>query len=289
MGRFMVLAVLGCTAFAQSPLSADSKPATASGEQASVYTATSILPDLPPLPQGKATVIGGAIRNLDLVRDQLTVYVFGGHDMKVLFDERTQVYRDGVHASLRDLQNGNHVSLETVLDGTTIFARSIHMLTQLSEGECQGQVLNYNPGNGELIVRDILSREPIKLRVPANTAIVREGQAASSSANLGPGTLVSVKFQPDNSGHGVASRIAILANPGTSFVFSGNVAFLDMHSGLLVLIDPRDNRRYEILFDPAQSPINRNVHEGTNVSVTTDFDGIHYSARVVTMNPASGK
>jgi hypothetical protein len=194
-----------------------------------------------------------------------------------------------VHASLRDLQNGNHVSLETVLDGTTIFARSIHMLTQLSEGECQGQVLNYNPGNGELIVRDILSREPIKLRVPANTAIVREGQAASSSANLGPGTLVSVKFQPDNSGHGVASRIAILANPGTSFVFSGNVAFLDMHSGLLVLIDPRDNRRYEILFDPAQSPINRNVHEGTNVSVTADFDGSHYSARVVTMNPASGK
>jgi hypothetical protein len=209
--------------------------------------------------------------------------------MRILFDERTQVYRDGMHVSLHDLQNGEHVSLETVLDGTTIFARSIHMLTQLAEGECQGQVLNYTSDTGELIVRDVLSREPIKLRVLADATIVREGQAASSAANLGPGTLVAVKFHPDNSGHGVATRIAILAAPGTAFVFSGNVAFLDMHSGLLILVDPRDNKRYEISFDPARSPVSRNVHEGTDVSVTADFDGTHYSARAVTMNTVSGK
>ena len=137
------------------------------------------------MPQGKSTVIGGAIRGVDRVRDQFTLNVFGGRTLKVLFDERTQVYRDGLKGALRDLRAGDHVSVETVLDGTTVFARSIHLLSVLPEGECQGQVLNYDPGDRELTVRDVLSREPVELRVPAGTAIVRQGQAASASADIG--------------------------------------------------------------------------------------------------------
>jgi hypothetical protein len=60
MGRFLVLAVLGSAAFAQSPLSVDSKPANASGEQtANIYAASSTLPDLPPLPQGRLRLLEG--------------------------------------------------------------------------------------------------------------------------------------------------------------------------------------------------------------------------------------
>ena len=58
--------------------------------------------------------------------------------MKILYDERTQVYRDGVKAPLSDLHAQDHASIQTVLDGTKIFALSIHMLSKAPEGECPG-------------------------------------------------------------------------------------------------------------------------------------------------------
>ena len=251
-------------------------------------------PGLPPLPSGRSTVIGGAIRGVDRVRDQFTLNVFGGRTLKVLFDARTQVYRDGLKGALRDLRAGDHISVETVLEGTSVFARSIHLLSALPEGECQGQVLNYDPVSRELTVRDVLSREPVKLRVPAGTVFVRQGQAASASMDVGSselskGTLVSVKFHSDNNGQGVVSQIAILATPGTAFVFVGNVVFLDLHSGLLALVDPRDERRYEVFFDSARFPMSREIHEGADVTLTADFDGSRYVARAITINPPSGQ
>jgi hypothetical protein len=98
-----------------------------------------------------------------------------------------------------------------------------------------------------------------------------------------------VKFQSDNRGHGVASQIAILATPGTTFVFVGNVVFLDLHSGLLALIDPRDSKRYDVSFDSARFPMSRDLHEGMDVTLTADFDGSRYVASAITINPTSGK
>jgi hypothetical protein len=292
MDRFLALAILSGVAFAQLSSSAGAQEPPAQ-PASRLESALGGLPDLPPMPQGKSTVIGGAIREVDRVRDQLTLNVFGGRALKLFFDERTQVYRDGLRTPLRDLRPGDHVSVETVLDGTTVFARSIHMLSRMPEGECQGQVLNYNPGDGELTVRDVLSREPIKLRVPAGTAVVRQGQAASSagvrSTDLATGALISVKFQSDSKGHGVASQISVLATPGTAFVFAGNVTFLDLHSGLLVLVDPRDDKRYEIFFHSARFPMSRDLHEGADVIVTADFDGARYVASAITVNSAPDK
>lgn len=293
MDRFLTVAILSSVAFVQLSSSAAAQDPAAQ-PASRLESALGGLPDLPPMPKGKSTVIGGAIREVDHVRDQLTVNIFGGRALKLLFDERTQAYRDGLRTPLRDLRPGDHVSVETVLDGTTVFARSIHMLSRLPEGECQGQVLNYNPGDGELTVRDVLSREPIKLRVPAGAAVVRQGQAASSSTGLGSadlatGTLISVKFQSDSKGHGVVSQISVLATPGTAFVFVGNVAFLDLHSGLLVLVDPRDDKRYEIFFHSARFPMSRDLHEGADVVVTADFDGARYVASAITVNSASAK
>ena len=290
MGRFLIVAVLSGMALAQSPSPADLKSADVPGNQiASKLEGPAVfLPDLPAMPRGKSTVIGGAIREVDGVRDQLTLNIFGGHSMKVLFDERTQVYRDGQKASLRDLRAGDHVSVETMLDGTTVFARSIHMLSHLPEGECQGQVLSYDRGNGELLVRDSLSPEPIKLHVSSATTIVRQGQE-SSSGELREGALISIHFQADSTGKNVASNIAVLATPGSAFVFSGNVVFLDLHTGMLALVDPRDDKHYEISFDPARLRLGRDVHEGTAVTVTANFDGARYSASAVTVNPSPGK
>src|SRR5579863_3285059 len=125
MGRFLVVAILGSVAFAQSVSSAGSNPAPDQGAQASseLKRKSEGPADLPPGPRGNSTVIGGAIRGVDLVRDQFTLNVFGGRTMKVLFDQRTQVYRDGAKTAPRDLRIGEHVSVETMLDGTAVFAR----------------------------------------------------------------------------------------------------------------------------------------------------------------------
>ena len=283
MVRFLALII--CSIMAMTQLSFAAKPDQNAGVQAGSGSEIA-LGSLPPAPRGESTVIGGTIRGLDPVRDQFTLRVFGGGPMKILFDERTQVYRDGVKTHLRDLRPGDHASVETVPDGTNVFASSIHMLSQTPEGECQGQVLNYNPRTGELTVRDALTREPLKLQVPAGTAVVRAGGGGASSARLGPadlvtGTLISAKFDSDNAGHGIASRIAILASPGSSFVFNGNVAFLDLHTGQMVLVDSRDGRSYSISFDSARLPMSRQIHEGKNITVTADFDGARYQASAI--------
>ena len=290
MGRFFAVVVLGCMAIAQFSF-ADGKPQQKAVNPAAATpeNAPGALPALPPPPSGRSTVIGGAIRNVDPVRDQLTLKVFGGQTMKIIFDERTRFYRDGVRTPLRDLGPDNHASVETVLDGTDIFARSIHTLSRSPEGESQGQVLSYNPGTGELTVSAGLAHEPIQLRVLAGTSIVRVGQAASGSAvsgvsDLVKGALVSVQFTSSNNGRGIARQISVIAIPGSSFVFSGNITFLDMHAHVLALVDPRDGKNYQIFFDPARFPDSHNLHLGTHVRVTANFDGSHYTAGTITIH-----
>ena len=295
MHRLMFVAALTSIALAQVP-SVDSKSAQDPGERPAFRQkeAGADPSDLPPMPKGKSTVIGGMIRGVDHVRDQFILNIFGGKTMKVLFDQRTQVYRDGVRTPLRDLRAGDHVSVETSLDGTAVFARSIHMLSQSPQGECEGQVLKYSPGDGELTVRDVLSGEPIRLRVPAGTVVVRRGDEGSSSAepairDLAAGDLVSVKFQSDNKGHGIAKQIVVLAARGATFVFVGNVVSLDLHSGLLVLVNPQDNKRYEVFLDFAGFPMSRDLHEGSDLAVSANFDGTRYVATGVTINSTPDK
>lgn len=247
-----------------------------------------LAPDLPAMPRGKTTVIGGSIRNVDHLRDELTLNIYGGHPLKVFFDERTRIFRNGQAASLDDLRPGERVSVETLLDGDDVFARSIHSLTQSVDGQCHGQVLSFDPASRELLVRDGLAPKPIRVQVPAGTTIVGEGQQKASASSLARGALVAVTFRPDGNGRAVANQISILATPGSAFVFSGIVSFLDVHRGVMVLVDPRDQSRYEISFDP-RSPVRGSLHEGVGVTVTAGFNGEQYAARQITVDSTSGK
>ena len=238
---------------------------------------------LPDPPKGKSTVEGGTIRSVDPVRDQLILNVYGTKPMKILFDERTQVYRDGVKAPLSDLHAQDHASVQTVLDGTKIFALSIHMLSQAPEGQAQGQVVSYDAGTGLLRLTAALSGQPITLHVPAGTSVVGVGQVTVASPAAGlqelvKGTLVAVKFGSSNNGRGVARQISILATPGSSFVFTGSVVSLDLAANRLVLLDPKDEQRYSIVFDRSRFPMSRDLHIGTRLRVTASFDGSHYVA-----------
>jgi hypothetical protein len=267
----------------KSAQSANPQPVLAS-EDASVK-----LPALPNSPQGQSTIMGGTIRNLDPVRDQFRLKAFGQKPMTILYDERTQVYLDGKNISMNDLRPTDNASVQTVLDGTTVFALSIHLLSRSPEGEYQGQVLDFNSDTRELTLSATSSRDRVKLLVSRNTPILRVGQGdfasvPSGSSDLVKGTVVLLTFESDDEGRDIATRISILAIPGSVFVFSGNLSSLDIHLGLLTLVDPSDGTRHQISFDSSELPTSHTLREGENVRVTTTFDGFRYIASAIVVD-----
>lgn len=244
---------------------------------------------LPPLPPGKTTILGGEIRSFDPVRDQFSLQIYGQRPMKILFDERTQVYRDGVRIPVRDLGPEEHASVQTTLDGASVFAVSIHILSGSPEGECDGRVLKYDRETGELTVASSMSPEPVRLFVPASASIARLGEPEfiaepSGLSDLVEGSLVSAWFESGTAHRNVATQIKVLAVPGAAFEFSGNVSYLDMHSGIMVLVDPRDEKSYQIVFDAARIPTSQRLRLGTNATVTAIYDGARYAASAITVN-----
>jgi hypothetical protein len=284
MERILAVAVLGSVALLQVPASgAQSQAVAASNPVIKSGTPSGNLPAMPQAPGGKSTIMGGDIRNVDSLRDQFSLNVYGQRPIRILFDERTRVYRDGKSIPLLELASADHASVQTVLDGTKVFALSIHILSQSPEGECQGKLLRYNSASGELTLDSSLTHEAIKLLAPSGTPIVRVGQGTFTSGNSGtpdlvPGTIVTVKFAPDGHGRDVASQIEVFAVPGSTFVFAGTVSSLDLHTGSMVVVDPRDEKSYLIFFDSARAPKSQDLHTGQQVRVSAIYNGEHYVA-----------
>lgn len=243
----------------------------------------SLLPDLPSLPPAKASLIGGTIDKLDRVRDEITVRVFGGGKMKIFFDTRTHIYEGGGQGATSDLHRGDRVYVDTILDGSTVFAKTIRLKTTASTGESEGIVTSYRADRGELAIRDVLSPRPLKIRVTPETRIIH-GDHPGSASELASGTLVSVKFGPQQDGRDAAREVSVLAIPGGSFTFAGRVTGLDLRLGLLVLTSSTDNKTYEIYFDPAVVGADDNLRQAADVTVLTRFEGDRYVARSVTVN-----
>lgn len=265
--------------------SAQQTPKTTPNPLESAIPAPAVAPparNLPPPPPGNSSVIGGEIRKVDPVRDEITLRLFGSNDkMTVYYDERTQIYQNGRRMDVLDLKPASHASVETTLDGTKVFALRIHMLSTVPEGQCQGQVDRFNPSSRNLVVVSSLSHQPVRIEVPLDTPIVRVGQkefaaGGSGIGDLMRGSLVSVTFQPGAGGRGVATHIDVLATPGSAFTFSGQISLLDFSSGRLVIIDPHDNQTYNFHFDPYRLHNAHQLHEGESVKVTAEFDGNRY-------------
>jgi hypothetical protein len=293
MNRLLTVLLLTGFAFAQGALTGKSsgnvQPSLGEtpGIASSVGTAGDLLGSLPPTPAGKASFIGGSLRTLDPLRDRIIVQVFGGGSSAILFDARTRVYRDGQIASFKDLSAGQHIYVETVLDKADVFARSIHIATQDAAAEqSTGQLLNYDPKSQELVLRDALFPKPVKLHLDQSTTILN-GDQTVDAAQLRSGALLSVRFTISAGHEPVARQVSILAQPGTAFVFPGRVTLLDLHTRVLVISDPRDNRSYELYCDPGVVPVPEDLREGSNVTVTASFDGTRYSATGIAVNRQS--
>ena len=245
------------------------------------------LPELPPASShNKVSLIGGTVQKLDLVKDEFTVQVFGGGKLNIYFDPRSHIYNNGSEASISSLRVGDRVSIDTMLDGGNIFARTIRLKGPTNGGESQGVVVSYAASSGQLILRDRISPQPLRLRITSQTRVIEAGRSVSLS-QLVNGTLVAVKFDPQNSGRDVAKEISILAIPGTTFTFAGEVTGLDLSTGLLVLTSATDGKSYEIYLGPSAVTARDKLRQAVNVTVLTRFDGNRYVAQNVTVNESS--
>jgi len=249
-----------------------------------VLDPASLIPDLPPLPRSKASLIGGTIKKVDRVRDQLTLQIFGAGKMKVLFDPRTQIFRGETPGSTPDLHLGDRVYVDTILDGSNIFAKNIRVAGAAADGHSQGVVVSYHADKNELVLRDLLSPDPVKLRLTSDTLLVQDGRPAFAS-QLVPGTLVDVNFVTQKNSRDLR-QISILAVPGSDFTFGGEVVSLDLHIGLLVLKSSSDHKTYEIYLDPSVITIDDRLRSGADVTTVANFDGSRYVARSLTVNSA---
>lgn len=313
MGRFVSMGVLGIAlagvalpAVAQAPAPSQNVVSTSSSSSRSdeftpsavnietlpsedseaTIDPASLLPDLPSLPPAKATLIGGTILKLDRVRDEITVQIFGGGKMKIFFDPRTHIYSGPAAGLTSDLHQGDRVYVDTVLDGSTIFAKTIRLKSVASAGESRGIVTAYRSDRNELELRDVLSPRPLKVQITPQTKIVNGNRSASAS-QLVAGTLVALKFAAQQDGRDAAREVSILAIPGEGFTFAGRVTGLDLRLGLLVITSSTDNKSYEIYFDPSLLQPDENLRQSADVTVQARYDGTRYVARSVTVNSQS--
>ncbi len=236
--------------------------------------------DLPRLKRDRVSLVGGTLESIDRLRDRFILRPFGQGKLTIVFDPRTQFVRDGKASGALDMHPGDRLYVETVLDGTRVFAKTIHALTGAAMGTTFGQVIAYDAAQGSLSIRDQLSSRPVQFHVTPQTII--------TGAGVGAGALVQVSFLPGK-GLGLVREILVLAAPGSVFNFAGRITFLDFASHELVLVNASDDNRYEIQFNPAalETDAKEHLQEGATVTVAARFNGQRYVAESVTLLPNS--
>jgi hypothetical protein len=238
------------------------------------------------MPNGKVALIGGTVEKVDPIRQRLTLRVFGNNKKMTLgYDERSHIYRDGVEATYKSVQRGERVYVDSMLDGTKLFARNVRVVTNLRPADARGQILNYNARNGIMTVRDDLSAAPVTFRVTNTTQV--KGAGSESQVSLTPGSLVTVHFSSDHRQRDVAQEVTVLAAPGAMFTFAGVVRHLDVKSGVMAIENRSDNKTYELNFDPGD--VSSDITVGSDVEVSAEFQGHRYQAKSIKVNAAKSQ
>lgn len=284
--RFLAVLALAATACAQtasrpSP-TAPQKPNPEAEKERSGYDP---LLDLPPLPKGKLTLIGGTVTKIDPISDRLELRDFGGGKTSIVFDMRTKIVRNGGPGSVKDIRPGQRVYVDTMLKADQVFAKSIRLETTAAQGDARGQVVAVDTGRGILKLREEVAPEPFAFRLTPQTNVVMNGRQATASDVL-PGALVTVKFSGDTNGS-VAREVHVLANPGQNFTFVGKVTFLDLRLKRFAIANQSDNETYDISLDQLARGQTSGLRVGADAVVKAVFNGKTYAAQSLEISPAN--
>lgn len=237
----------------------------------------------PPLPKGKPTLIGGIATHVDHVRDRLTIQPFGkGEKLKVFIDERSHIYRNGTETTVLGIHQGDRVYADTMLDGSKIFAKNIRVITQPTLAEVRGQVIAVHPDKGTVTVQDQLSSKPVSFAIGGLTKY-SSPKGNVTASDVRPGALVDVQFATGRQSRDTATEVTIVAKPGDSYLFAGEVTSIDMHSNVFVVENRSDDQAYEVHFDRGAMPDVQTLKIGEQVTARAIFDGKQYKTNDLTI------
>src|SRR5262249_38971300 len=124
---------------------------------------------------GKVGLVRGVVKKTDPIFDQLIVHAFGGGDVRIGFDGRTQLLADNAHTRFTTLPAGTIVSVDTVIDNGKLFARSVRT-GKSNAVELSGQIISYDSLKSQLTLRDPMSPENITMHLMPTTTVVNRGQ-----------------------------------------------------------------------------------------------------------------
>lgn len=274
---FFAFVLLAASAAAQSPEPPAQPPAAPPAAENRGPEALDPLLDVPPLPKGKVTLVGGRVKSVDHIRNRMEVESFGGGKLKVRFDERTRIFRDGVETTQLGVQRGDRVYVDTMLVEAKVFAKNIRVLTQPQAADAKGQLLSFDRKRGVITMRDQLSALPVSFVLGADSTIKR-GDNDVPAAELEPGALIAVRFARQDRERPVARVITVYAIPGNTFQFAGRVTHLDLRTGLLALENRTDNKIYDLQFDSATVGRTAELRVGAEVTAVARFAGQNYVA-----------
>ncbi len=235
-----------------------------------------------PVPGRKVGLVRGVVKRLDPIHDQLLIHAFGGGDLRIAFDGRTQLFSENTRTRLSSIPAGSVVSVDTVIYGGKLFARAVRKGPS-NAAELSGQVVGYNAAKSRLTLRDPINPDGVALRITSSTTVVNQGQPAALSV-LSPGMLVRVWFSPAQN---AANKVEILAERGNSFTFEGRIIAVDLRSRVLSLSNDTDQSIRELAIGALDANSLGLLREGAEVSVQAEFDGDRYELRTVTLVPRS--
>ncbi len=286
MAKFLwtMIVLAGCAqaqvaAPAASPAASSATSSTQSNE-VGAQPAAAIAHDLSSAPTlgGKVGLVRGVLKRLDPIHDQLLIHAFGGGDIRIAFDARTQLLPENAGTRLISIPPGSVVSVDTVIDQGKLFARSVR--TGASEAvELNGQVVRYDAAKSQLTLRDPMSPQNISLHITPSTTVANRGQSVSPLA-LSPGMLVRVQFSPKQK---AATDVEILAERGNSFTFEGRIVSVDLRSRVLALSNDSDQSIRELAIGSLGPAGKSLLREGADVSIQAEFDGDRYNVRTVAL------
>ena len=241
---------------------------------------------LPPNP--KLALIGGTVVTLDRIRNRMEVKPFGGRKMRIDFDERSRIFRDGTETTSLGINKGDRIYLDTMLNGAQVFAKTIHVESKPAQADAEGQLISVDQQRKKITVQDKISEQPVTVALASGTRIMNQGMSGSE-ANLEPGALVKIHFTEHFTEHGAAlpeaESVYILAAPGADYTFYGEVSYIDKAQNIIAIRDPTGDRFYDISVEGAGLP--PELHIGSTARVKAQFDGTRYVARSITVEQAN--
>lgn len=271
---FSIILLASALVDAQTP--APSKPANSPAQNTNDN-----LRELFPEKGDKIGLVRGVLKKIDPIFDQFVIQTFGGPELRIKFDGRTELIAPTTHTKLMNLPAGSVLSIDTVTtqDGN-LFARSVRT-GKTNFAELNGQVVLYDAARSQLTLRDPVSPEDVSLRITPQTTVVRQGKITSAQT-LSAGMLVSAWASPVQN---TVERIEILAKPGDSFTFAGKVIAVNLRTHLLSLLNDSDQSLHELYLGALDAGNLALLREGNSVSIAAEFDGNHYNVRSIAAMP----